>query len=416
MLNPIVLSIPIYFLLIGIELLVERWQRTEHYHFHDALTNISCGLTQQVTGVFMKIIGVTAYAFLYQHAALLHVPRTWATGLLLFVLVDFCYYWAHRMSHEINLFWGGHVVHHQSEDYNLSVALRQGSWQELFTFAFYLPLAVIGFEPTFFVYMSAFVTLYQFWIHTEFIGRLGPLEWVLNTPSHHRVHHARNPKYIDRNYAGALIVWDRLFGTFQPEEERPVYGVTTPINTWNPLWANLDHYTQLWQQVRHTPGVGDKLRTLFGRPGWRPEHAGGPYVVPDVAVATYQKYATPATPALNWYVLAQYVVLLGIGALFMFTQAHMPLFARLATAVWLACGVMNVGGLLEARPWATRLEPLRLLLLPGLLALLALNSTALVAAAGGVVWVVGSGVWLWWLRQKASAASSSVSLAEATSR
>lgn len=403
MLNLIVLSIPLYFLLIGIELLAERWQQTSRYHLHDALTNISCGLTQQVTGVFMKVLGVGAYALLYQHAALWHVPRTWLTGALLFVLTDFCYYWAHRFSHEVNLFWGGHVVHHQSEDYNLSVALRQGSWQELFTFAFYLPLAVLGFEPAFFVVVSALVTLYQFWIHTEFIGRLGPLEWVLNTPSHHRVHHARNPRYLDRNYAGALIIWDRLFGTFEPEIEPPIYGTTTPLASWNPVWANLAHYQQLWQQVRHTPGAADKLRTLFGRPGWRPAHAGGPYVVPEVDVAAYRKYATPVPLSLNWYVVAQYAVLVGLGTVFLFTQAAMAPLLRLLCAVWVGWSVVNMGGLFENRRWVRRLEPLRLLLLPGLVALLAWRLPALpVALAASVIWSVGSWLALRQLRRSAN--------------
>ncbi|TYZ12563.1 sterol desaturase family protein [Hymenobacter lutimineralis] len=393
-LNPIILSIPIYFLLIGVELLVERFHQTKHYRFHDALTNISCGLTQQVTGVFMKVLGVGAYALLYQHLAIWHVPRTLLTGALLFVLADLCYYWAHRMSHEINLFWGGHVVHHQSEDYNLSVALRQGSWQELFTFAFYLPLAVIGFEPEFFVYVSAFVTLYQFWIHTEYIGRLGPLEWVLNTPSHHRVHHGRNPQYIDKNYAGALIIWDRLFGTFEPEQERPVYGVTVPVSSWNPVWANLGHYQGLWQQLSRTPGLGDKLRTLFGRPGWRPASQGGPYEIPAVDPLTYQKYHTPAPVQLNWYVFGQYVVTIGIGALFLFTQKDMNAPLRLITALWIGWAVVACGGLFENRRWATQLEPVRLLATLGLVLAFTYHTAWLGLAAGvGGAWLVAAEIW-----------------------
>ena len=169
--NPIILSIPIYFILIGIELLIQLWHKSKLYRLHDAVTNISCGITQQITGLFAKLITLAAYQYIYEHWALFNIPITWYTLIILFVSADFLYYWAHRMSHQINLFWGGHVVHHQSEDYNLSVALRQGSFQTFFTFIFYLPLAFAGFETLTFVTVAGLVTIYQFWIHTETIGR-----------------------------------------------------------------------------------------------------------------------------------------------------------------------------------------------------------------------------------------------------
>jgi len=405
-LSPIVLSIPIYFVLIGVELLAERWQHTQRYRLADALTNISCGMTSQVAGVFMRIAAVGAYAFVYQRWAVLHIHQSWAAGLLLFVLADLGYYWAHRFSHQINLFWGGHVVHHQSEDYNLSVALRQSSLQNLFTFFVYLPLAVIGFEPVFFVYISALVTLYQFWIHTEFIGRLGPLEWVLNTPSHHRVHHGRNPRYLDKNYAGALIVWDRLFGTFEPETERPVYGITVPLRSWNPLWANVSHYPALWAQVRATPGLANRLRVVFGRPGWRPAGQGGPVEIPAVNGATYQKYQPRPARGVSGYVLAQYVVLVGVAALFVFTQGKMPPATRYLLAGWIASDVVAGGGLLENRAWAWQLEVPRLLGSLALLVGLLWGSALLpVAAAGGAVFVLAALAWFYRLRAAGAAAA-----------
>ena len=396
-LDPIILSIPLYFILIGVELLAERWHHTQRYHLADALTNISCGVTSQVAAVFMRIAVVGAYAFVYQHWHYLSIPRTWTVGLLLFVLVDFGYYWAHRFSHEINLFWGGHVVHHQSEDYNLSVALRQSSLQVLFTFFMYLPLAVIGFEPLFFVYVSGLVTIYQFWIHTEFIGTLGPLEWVFNTPSHHHVHHGRNPRYIDKNYAGAFIVWDRLFGTFEPETERPVYGITVPLRSWNPLWANISHYPALWAQVRATPGAANKLRVVFGRPGWRPAELGGPMEIPAVSEATYEKYRPSPARGVPGYVLAHYVLLIAVAALFLFTHAGMAPAAQLLLAGWVAASVVEGGGLLENRAWAWALEVPRLLASLGLLLALGWGQPWLPAAAGAAV-VVGLGSLLWFYK------------------
>ncbi|MCC2546016.1 sterol desaturase family protein [Hymenobacter sp. BT175] len=399
-LNPIVLSIPIYFALIGVELLVERLQHTERYRFHDAITNISCGMTSQIAGVFLKVGVVGVYELLYTHARLFDVPRTWATGLLLFVLADLCYYFAHRYSHEINFFWGGHVVHHQSEDYNLSVALRQSSFQGMFTFLFYLPLAVLGFETEWFVYTSALVTLYQFWIHTEFIGKLGPLEWVLNTPSHHRVHHGRNPKYIDKNYAGTFIIWDRMFGTFQQEEETPVYGITTPLNSWNPVWANFGHYFQMREQLRQTPGFWNKVRVVVGRPGWRPAELGGPYQIPEVDPGNYQKYTTSAPKTVNWFVFSQYVALMGAAAVFMFTQKNMEPLVRYLVAAWCVWAALACGALFEARRGAFLLEPVRLLASVGLLLLTLRTSPHFaVAAMAGAAWLVASLAWVYSFRK-----------------
>ena len=162
--------------------------------------------------------------------------------------------------------WGSHIPHHQSEEYNLSVALRQGVFQGCFFWLFYLPLAFIGFPPALFILMASIDTLYQFWIHTRTIGKLGPLEWVLNTPSHHRVHHAKNPKYIDKNHAGILIIWDRLFGSFVPETEEPRYGIIKPLRSYNPLWINMHGWVEMWHALKRAPGILGKIKCIFGSP------------------------------------------------------------------------------------------------------------------------------------------------------
>ncbi|MES2731053.1 MAG: sterol desaturase family protein [Bacteroidota bacterium] len=359
-LNPIVLSIPIFFLLIGIELVIDRFRDEKVYRLNDALTNISCGIASQVAGIFMKLIVVGIYQYLYEHYAWFNIPNTWLTSILLFVAVDFFYYWFHRYSHEISLFWGGHVVHHQSEEYNLSVALRQGSFQALFSFAFYLPLALIGFETIQFVTISALVTLYQFWIHTKTIGKLGWLEWIFNTPSHHRVHHGVNPKYIDKNHAGTLIIWDRMFGTFQQEEEEPVYGITKPISSWNPVWANLQHYVDLAQLVKETPYWKDKIRVLFMPPGWRPAYMGGPIPIPEVDRTLYRKYDPSSPKPLNYYVLFQFVVTLVGASVFLFTVGKLDLTTKALSSLLIIWAIMHCGGLFELRNWVYLLEWLRL--------------------------------------------------------
>ena len=293
-LNPIVLSIPIFFILIGIELLIERFTHKDLYRFPDAIANISCGITSQLSGLFLTFLGIGVYTILFEKFAFFSLQPTWYYWLVLFLLVDLAYYWGHRMSHEVNLFWGGHVVHHQSEEYNLSVALRQSSLQTVWTFAFNLPIALLGFDPLHFVLVSAFNTLYQFWIHTETIGKMGWFEYIFNTPSHHRVHHGRNPKYIDKNHAGSLIIWDKMFGTFQPEEEKPTYGITKPINSWNPVFANISHYVEMSKDMKRIPSWSDKIKYMFMKPGWLPASLGGYRAAPEIDPSVHKKYETPA--------------------------------------------------------------------------------------------------------------------------
>lgn len=366
--NPIVLSIPVYFILIGIELVIERISHKNLYRLPDTIANMSCGITQQLSGLFLKILTVGVYQVLFEHFAFFKFENTtWWYWLSLYLLVDFAYYWAHRMSHEINLFWGGHVVHHQSEDYNLSVALRQSSLQIVWTFAFNLPIAFLGFETLDFVLISALNTVYQFWIHTELIGKMGWFEYIFNTPSHHRVHHGRNPKYIDKNHAGSLIIWDKMFGTFQQEEERPTYGITKPINSWNALWANTSHYADMVSDLKRIPSWSDRFKYLFKKPGWLPESLGGYRTAPEVDKSTYKKYDTPSPLSLNLYVLFQYILCTVGTALFLFSENKFSLSEKGALALLIVWVVVNCGVLFEQRTWVKWGEWVRIVFFPLLL-------------------------------------------------
>jgi alkylglycerol monooxygenase len=370
--NPLVLSKPVFFILIGIELLVARFTGQKLYRLPDAIANMSCGITQQLSGLFLRIFAIGIYQVLVEHFALFTPERSWFYWLWLFLLVDFSYYWAHRMSHEINLFWGGHVVHHQSEDYNLSVALRQSSFQIIWTSGFSLPIAFLGFRTEDFALVTALNTLYQFWIHTETIGKLGWLEYIFNTPSHHRVHHGRDPKYIDKNHAGSLIIWDRMFGTFQAEEEKPTYGITKPIRSWNAAFANVSHYVDMTKDLRRIPSWTDRIKYLFKKPGWLPDHLGGYRAAPAVDKATYTKYDTPSPGWLNLYVLFQYVLCLIGTALFLFAQKnpdgtdHFTLGENLLITVMISLVVVNCGVLFERKRWVYRAELIRIFLYPAI--------------------------------------------------
>ena len=256
----IALAVPFFLLAIIVELIVDWRRGTRHFRANDAINSISAGMLDTTLGYFTKFLPLLAWGFVLENVALLNLPLSmfdlsWrGAGLWVAAAIawDFSYYWFHRFSHEISILWAAHAVHHQSEDYNLSTALRQTSTGFLFGWIFYLPLFAVGFPLEVLLTVNAVNLIYQFWVHTQHIGRLGPLEAVLMTPSHHRVHHAQNERYIDKNYGGMFIVWDRLFGTYEPEDddEPVVFGVRKPLESWNPFWANLQVYDYLWFDAR----------------------------------------------------------------------------------------------------------------------------------------------------------------------
>jgi len=272
----VAVAIPLFFLAIGVELLLARRRGLRVYRFADSIADLSCGLVSQVAGIWT--LGLTTWAYTALHTRYAVLPLDGVVGwILAFVLVDLLYYVWHRASHRVAILWAGHAAHHQSEDYNLAVALRQTVLSAVTAAPFYWPLAVLGIPPGIMAGTVALNTLYQFWIHTRLVGRLGPLEWVLNTPSHHRVHHGVDPWAIDRNYAGVFIVWDRLFGTFVEERHEPTYGVVEGFPSWSALWANLEPLAKIVRHLRSSRGL-DRLRAVFGPPEWTPS---GVVRIPD---------------------------------------------------------------------------------------------------------------------------------------
>lgn len=343
----IVLSIPLFFLLMGIELAWSAWSGRPVYRLNDFIANLGCGIGSQVVGAFTKSLIFAIYLWTYDHWRVFTLPGTALTWVVAFLLVDLLYYWFHRLSHEVNFLWAAHIVHHQSEEYNLSVALRQSWWQGLFSWWFYLPMAVLGIHPVLIVTVGAFNTLYQFWIHTKAIGRMGPLELLFNTPSHHRVHHGSDPKYIDRNHAGTLIVWDRLFGTYQREEEEPVYGITTPLTSWDPVKANFHYWGDLIDLARRCTRWSDKVRVFLKPPGWRPAELGGFQGPREKDRATHRKFDTVVAPATRGYAAVQFTLLLAITSLFLFQQQLFATWLQGGVALLIIWWVMDMGLLME---------------------------------------------------------------------
>jgi alkylglycerol monooxygenase len=368
--NYIALAIPFFFLLIFVELAVAVRRGKQAYRFADAIADLGCGVTQRVLLLFFEASLLLAYVLVYQHWRLVDLGRHPVVAwLVAFVAVDFIYYWWHRASHRMNLLWAAHVVHHQSEDFNLAVALRQGVLTPVTFTPFVLPLALLGIPPLIYATAGALNTLYQFWIHTELVGRLGPLEQVLNTPSHHRVHHARDPQYLDRNYAAVFIVWDRLFGTYAPERERPRYGITRPLRSFNALWAQVQPLAELAALARAAPRWRDRLAVWLAPPerrfAWEPAPAAVAGAKYDVAVA----------PGLRRYVLVNFATtVVATFALMMWGPMLSTPMLALGVGLTLAT-VLTAGGLMEQRRWARPLEAGRLVALGALVVYLAAGST-----------------------------------------
>ncbi|MGE0739790.1 MAG: sterol desaturase family protein [Hyphomonadaceae bacterium] len=269
----ITLAVPGFVLLILIEMVAVRLSRRGRYDALDSATSLSMGFGNQIAGILFSGVAIWSYFAVYEYR-LFDLGWTWPVLVACFFAEDLAYYWFHRVAHERRFFWASHVVHHTSQHYNLTTALRQ-TWTGALglNFIFWLPLVWVGFPPGMVLMFSAFSLVYQFWIHTEMIGRMGPLEWVLNTPSHHRVHHAINAKYLDANYAGVLIIWDRLFGSFVPEDDRekPRYGVVSQLGTFNPFRVAFHEWSGIFRDLGKAKSLRDVLGFTFGPPGWSPD-------------------------------------------------------------------------------------------------------------------------------------------------
>ena len=392
----IAFSIPIFFLLIGVEILVARAKRRPLYRFQDSVNSLSCGIAQQASGIGAKVWTVGSYVFVYETLAVVELNRSaWWVWVLGAIGVDFLYYWFHRASHRVGFLWAGHVVHHQSEEYNLSTALRQSALQGALGAVFYWPLAILGFPPALFFLLSTINTLYQFWIHTRLVGRLGPFELLFNTPSHHRVHHGIDPKYIDKNHGGILIVWDRLFGTFQEEEEEPAFGTVKPLHSWNPIWANVEAWARMIQMARETARLSDKVWTFFAPPEWRPADLGGPVTIPDVNRASRVLYERPSRRGLHAYVAAQ-LALVSLATFRILTSwSSAPALDTAALVFWTLLALLAWGGLFESKRWAFPLELIRLLATPALFFAIARGAAWAPASTAAVAaFAVGTGAWL----------------------
>ena len=345
----IVLATPVFLLLIALEYAwgVARGRNT--YRLSDAVSSIGLGMLSQVSAVLTRTLRIGLYVAVFEHVALWRNDafwQSWGGWLLALLFYDFCYYWLHRAGHEVAVFWAAHVVHHQSQDYNLSTALRQTSSGALLGWVFYLPMALAGVPPLVFGVVALVDLLYQFWVHTEQVGKLGWFDRWFCSPSNHRVHHAVNDRYLDRNYGGVLIVWDRLFGSFREEDERCVYGTRKPLNSWDPLWANAEVYWELLRLSWATRRWRDKLLVWLKPPGWRPADLPAPA---PFDLAQVRCYDPPASRAVQTFGALQFLLMLAGSVLFLW---HADTLALAPAVVWLAAlgtGLWCTGAVLQGR-------------------------------------------------------------------
>ena len=348
----IVLATPVFLLLIGIEYLVGRRRNNNTYRLNDAMNSIGLGIMSQLVGVLTALLTVGIYTLVFTQYSLTKLPAdalwVWAVGL---VFYDLCYYWQHRFGHTVALFWASHVVHHQSEDYNLSTALRQTSSGWVGNWLFYLPMALLGFPPLVFAVVALVDLLYQYWVHTQQIGKLGWFDRWFCAPSNHRVHHAVNDRYLDRNYGGIFLVWDRLFGSYQAEDDAVpcVYGTRGPLRSWNPVWANLHNYADLARDSWRARSWGDKLRVWFKHPGWRPADVAAKWPKPAFDIRRVERFDPPMSAAAQALAGAAFLVLLGAAALFLWNAHRLTLTEQIASVAVVVFGLCFVGWLSERK-------------------------------------------------------------------
>jgi sterol desaturase/sphingolipid hydroxylase (fatty acid hydroxylase superfamily) len=350
------LAVPAFLALIATEVAIARARKRRVYRVADAIADLGCGIVELLLRGFLVGTAVGLYGWVYDNARLVTWSSRAVPWAIALVGVDFLYYWWHRLSHEVNVMWAAHSVHHQSEDYNFAVALRQALLTAYTHPPFNLPLALLGVPPVTFAVAAGISTIYQLWIHTELVGRLGRLEGWLNTPSHHRVHHAINPQYLDKNHGAILIVWDRLFGTFAREQEPCVYGVVKPLDSFNPLWAQFQPLVALAVASARAPRLVDKLRIWVASP------ASGQAMPADASYLQRPKYDPVAPPRVVAYVVAQFAVAVVVTAALLVVQKDAPRAVLAAGTAFVVVTLVASSGLLEGRRWAKPVEAARIAL------------------------------------------------------
>ena len=351
--NPIVYAIPVFMASILLEIVIARWKRVPTYDIPDALTSLHFGTLSQTIGAFVKVLGFGLYVAVYERWHAVELPTdAWWVWVAALVVYDFIYYWIHRFGHEVNCLWAAHQVHHSSEYYNLSTALRQSSTGAVVGWPFYLVMAVAGVPPLVFGVVALIDLLYQYWVHTELVRKLGWFDRVFVSPSNHRVHHGQNDYCIDRNYGGILVIWDRLFGSFAEErdDEKIAYGIRKPLASYNPVRGNFTVFAELLRRSRAAPTAAVALRTWIDTPLGRGQ------TLPHLDVATVRRYDPGTRRTVRRYAVVQYALLVPLVLHFLYAVRTLERPAAVAYALVITLSALGVGWALEERAFARRFE------------------------------------------------------------
>lgn len=359
-------AIPFFIVLLLIEVWAANRKKAQVVRSMDTLSSLSSGLTNSIKDVLGLTVVILTYRWVEARVGLIEIEVTWYAYVLAFIGVDFAGYWNHRLQHQVNYFWNHHIIHHSSEEFNLGCALRQtvSAWFSL-GFLFLFPTALLGVPPEVIAVVQPLHLFAQYWYHTRLINKMGFLEKVIVTPSHHRVHHAINEQYLDKNLSQIFIIWDKLFGTFQEEliDVPPVYGVKRPVRTWNPILINFQHLWQLIKDAWHAQSWWDKLRIWFMPTGWRPADVVKRYPVGVIEdVYTYEKYNPDSSSALKVWSWAQWLITFGM-MMYMFNSiTSLPFQGALMLGLFLVISIFSYTMLMDRHSYALPVESFRLLL------------------------------------------------------
>ncbi len=353
--NIFAFAVPLFLFFIGLEYYIAGKRGEEHHHFNESIANLNVGVAERLIDLFTAGGFYFVYDYLHRHFALFDIKPTFLLWIALLLGTDLLWYWYHRFGHEINLFWAAHIVHHQSEDFNLTTGTRITVFQAVVRTGFWSVLPIIGFPADMITTILVVHGLYPFFTHTQLVGKLGILEYVLVTPSHHRVHHASNEIYLDKNYGDMFIIWDKLFGTFSKETEQPIYGLTKQLNSHSFMWQHFHYFVELAYAVRKEKGLLNKLKVIFGRP------ADFDPAIRSKAEKRFlsKRKVKTSSRRLRGYVFAQMTGVLTVLFLLLLFEQYLPVGLQAAVALFILITLINSGAILEQRRWVFYLEYIR---------------------------------------------------------
>jgi alkylglycerol monooxygenase len=359
-LNPIAFIIPAFFAFLGLEYFAAKQQKKEMlFNYEGSIANLSVGIAERLLNLFITGSFYSLYYYVYEHFSIFNLPTGWWMWLILLLATDFVWYWYHRLGHEVNLFWGAHIVHHQSEEFNYTVSARITTLQSFIRNTFWIILPLVGFHPTMVIAILVVHGTYSFFTHTQMIGKLGWAEYIFITPSHHGVHHASNEKYLDKNYGDIFVFWDKLFGTFQAEVEKPVYGLTQPLKSKSFLWQHFHYYFELAEACRRCGSVWEAVKIILGKPA---------HLNPDLRPFLERKWLPKKVAfksSLRFKIYLNTQLVANLTMLFVFTLLFgtLTIYEKIFFVSFILTTLINCGALLEQQKWVYQIEIGRLFIL-----------------------------------------------------